>query len=505
MNAEILVLHPDDDVAVALRVLQPGERVPARADGADVSVTSAVPAGHKIARRALAAGRAVRKYGQVIGVASQPIGAGDHVHMHNLAFAATGQERPDSDPVPSPASPRPADASFDGIVREDGRVATRNYLAIVTSVNCSATVARLVAARVEPLLAKEPAIDGVIALTHSGGCGLADGEGLHILRRTLAGYGANANVAGVVAIGLGCEVNQLHDLDLGDAGTATPVQRVLIQEHGGTSAAVRAGVEAIGKLLPAAAAVRRQKVAAKELILGLNCGGSDSYSGITANPALGVAADMLVACGGTAVLAETPEIYGAEHLLTARAEPAVAQALLERIAWWQRYTAASGTNLDGNPSPGNKAGGITTITEKSLGAVAKGGSSPLRAVYQYAQPIRAKGLVFMDTPGYDPVSVTGIVAGGAQIVCFTTGRGSVYGCRPAPSLKVCSNNSTFAAMSEDMDFNAGTILTGQESVVEAGQRLFNRILETASGRRTASEELGIGAEEFVPWQRGAVL
>ncbi|GLZ02405.1 altronate dehydratase family protein [Actinoplanes sp. NBRC 103695] len=503
MNADTLVLHPDDDVAVALRALQPGEHVPAQADGADVSVTSAVPAGHKIARRALAAGQAVRKYGQIIGVAGRPIRAGDHVHTHNLAFTATGPERPNSGPVPSPSPP--ADAGFDGIVREDGRVATRNYIAIVTSVNCSATVAKLVAARVLPLLEREPAIDGVIALTHSGGCGLADGEGLQILRRTLAGYAANANVAGVVAIGLGCEVNQLHELDLGDTGRATPVQRVLIQEHGGTTAAVRAGVEAVGKLLPAAGAVRRQKVAAGELILGLNCGGSDSYSGITANPALGVAADLLVACGGTAVLAETPEIYGAEHLLTARAEPAVARALLERIAWWQRYTAASGTNLDGNPSPGNKAGGITTITEKSLGAVAKGGSSPLQAVYRYAEPIRAKGLVFMDTPGYDPVSVTGIVAGGAQIVCFTTGRGSVYGCRPAPSLKVCSNNSTFTAMSGDMDFNAGTILTGQESVVEAGRRLFNHILEIASGRRTASEQLGIGAEEFVPWQLGAVL
>jgi altronate hydrolase len=505
MNAELLVLHADDDVAVALRALQPGERVRDQADGAAVSATSAVPAGHKIARRTLAVGQAVRKYGQIIGVASRPIGAGDHVHTHNLAFAATGPDRPDSGPAPSPAQPQLADASFDGIVRDDGRVATRNYLAIVTSVNCSATVAKLVAARAETLLARTPAIDGVIALTHSGGCGLADGEGLQLLRRTLAGYGANPNVAGVVAIGLGCEVNQLHELDLGDAGRATPVQRVLIQEHGGTSGAVRAGVDAIRELLPAAGAVRRQKVAAKELVLGLNCGGSDGYSGITANPALGVAADMLVACGGTAVLAETPEIYGAEHLLTARAEPAVAKALLERIAWWQRYTAASGTDLDGNPSPGNKAGGLTTIAEKALGAVAKGGSSPLRAVYRYAEAVTAKGLVFMDTPGYDPVSVTGIVAGGAQIVCFTTGRGSVYGCRPAPSLKVCSNTATYTAMSEDMDLDAGTILTGDETVVAAGRRLFDRILETASGRRTASERLGIGAEEFVPWHLGAVL
>ena len=366
-------------------------------------------------------------------------------------------------------------------------------------------MAKLIAREAERRLGSFPNVDGVVALTHGTGCGMTvAGEGMQLLRRTLHGYAAHPNFAAILTVGLGCEVNQLADLDL--TRGPNPAATLSIQEAGGTTAAVRAGLDALAELLPAADAARRVPVPASRLILGLECGGSDGYSGITANPALGVAADLLAGCGGTAVLGETPEIYGAEHLLIARAaEPAVADAIRERIAWWEAYAEKDAATLDGNPSPGNKAGGITTITEKSLGAVAKGGSTPLRAVYRYAEPVTENGLVFMDTPGYDPVSVTGMVAGGAQVVCFTTGRGSVFGGKPAPSLKLCSNSETYRRMTEDMDVNCGEIADGTATVAALGRRIFDLVLETASGRRTASEVLGFGDEEFTPWQLGVVL
>ena len=485
----VLTLAPGDDVGVVL------------ADGGPV------PRGHKVALRDVAEGAPVRKYGQVIGAATAPIAAGDHVHTHNLRFAPelkgdsatdihAGSGAPRSDgPVPT----------FDGFVRDDGRAGTRNYIGIVTSVNCSATVAKLIAREAERRLSGFPNVDGVVALTHGGGCGMTEtGEGPDLLRRTLRGYAEHPNFAAILAVGLGCEVNQLSDLKL-TAGP-NPAAAMTIQESGGTTATVRAGLDELARLLPAADAARRVPVPASRLILGLNCGGSDGYSGITANPALGAAVDLLAGYGGTAVLGETPEIYGAEHLLIARAAPpAVGDAIRERIAWWERYAAASGGTLDANPSPGNKAGGITTIAEKSLGAVAKGGTTPLRAVYRYAEPVTESGFVFMDTPGYDPVSVTGIVAGGAQVVCFTTGRGSVFGGKPAPSLKLCSNSDTYRRMTEDMDVNCGEIADGAATVQEMGRRIFDLVLATASGRQTASERLGFGEEEFTPWQLGAVL
>ncbi|MBO0802880.1 MAG: altronate dehydratase [Nocardiopsaceae bacterium] len=465
-----------------------------------------VPRGHKVALRDVAEGAPVRKYGQVIGAASAPIAAGDHVHVHNLRFAPElqGDSAFDvhaGDGAPVADGPVP---TFDGFVRDDGRVGTRNYIGIVTSVNCSATVAKLVAREAERRLSDFPHVDGVVALTHGTGCGMAEaGEGPDLLRRTLQGYAEHPNFAGILGIGLGCEVNQLSDLKL--ATGPNPVSEFTIQEAGGTTAAVRKGLDELAKLLPAADAARRVPVPVSRLILGLNCGGSDGYSGITANPALGAAVDLLVGYGGTAVLGETPEIYGAEHLLINRAvTPAVGNAVRELIAWWERYAAANGGTLDANPSPGNKEGGITTITEKSLGAAAKGGTTPLRAVYSYAEPVTESGFVFMDTPGFDPVSVTGIVAGGAQVMCFTTGRGSVFGCKPTPSIKLCTNSDTYRRMSEDMDVNCGEIADGDAGVQEMGQRIFDLVLATASGQRTASERLGFGEEEFTPWQLGAV-
>jgi altronate hydrolase len=497
MTPQPLLLHPDDDVAVAVGEL-PG-----------------VPRGHKVAVRDIPAGTAVRKYGQVIGVATAPIAAGEHVHTHNLGMLELAQDyefgtdvRP-VEPVTAAggsgaagAQGEPAEPlTFQGIVRPDGRVATRNYIGILTSVNCSATVAKMIAGRF-PALDDHPNVDGVVALTHGTGCGMAaDGEGIALLRRTLNGYARHPNFAALLVIGLGCEVNQLTGFDLPD-GTPT----MTIQELGGTAATVRAGVERIRELLPVANEVERVPLPVSELVLGLQCGGSDAYSGITANPALGAAADLLVRHGGTAILAETPEVYGAEHLLTRRAvSRPVGERLIERIRWWESYTKSHGGSMDNNPSPGNKEGGLTTILEKSLGAVAKGGTSPLTAVYEYAEPVSERGFVFMDSPGYDPCSVTGEVASGANVVCFTTGRGSVFGCRPVPSLKLASNSEMYQAMAEDMDINCGAITDGEYSVAEMGQQIFDLVVATASGRRTASEELGFGDEEFVPWQLGAVM
>ena len=498
-------LHAADNVVVAAREIPEGTVVggaPAR---------RAIPRGHKVAVAGIAEGEPVRKYNQIIGFATAPIAPGDHVHTHNVEFRAFERDYAvGADVTETQFVPESERATFQGIVRPDGKVATRNYLGILTSVNCSATAAKMIADqfRRPGLLDEFPNVDGVVALTHGTGCGMADdGEGIAVLRRTLAGYAEHPNFAGFLMLGLGCEVNQIRGVSEGwRLDPARPVATMTIQEQGGTVATVRAGVEALKAMLPQANEVTRQTVPVSELVLGLNCGGSDAYSGITANPALGAAVDILVRHGGTAVLGETPEIYGAEHLLTRRAvSPEIAEKLVERIKWWEEYTAKNNGSMDNNPSPGNKAGGLTTILEKSLGAVAKGGTTNLTGVYQYAERVTAKGFTFMDTPGYDPVSVTGIVAGGATVMCFTTGRGSVLGTKPTPSIKLATNTEMYERMSGDMDLNCGVIIDGEASVQEVGERLFQLILDTASGRKTLSEELGFGQEEFVPWQLGAVM
>ena len=501
-------LNAADTVVVAAHDL------PAGTELADppLRVRDSVPAGHKVAVRRVAAGEQVRKFGQVIGVATRDIEAGEHVHAHNLAFLALDQDHAfGADARHAPAVERAGPATFDGIVRPDGRVATRNFVGILTSVNCSATTARLVAdgfRQGSAALEEFPHTDGVVALTHTTGCGMAaKGEGFDILRRTLTGYARHPNFAGLLVLGLGCEVNQVADLTADfDLPDDVPMLSMTIQELGGTRATVREATARIRDLLSAADTARRTPVPVSELVLGLQCCGSDGYSGITANPALGVASDLLVTHGGTSILGETPEVYGAEHLLTRRAVgPEVGQRLVERIRWWQRYVDTHEGSLDNNPSPGNKAGGLTTILEKSLGAVAKGGVSDLAAVYEYAEQVTSTGFVFMDTPGYDPVSVTGMVAGGANVVAFTTGRGSVFGCKPVPSIKLATNSEMYRHMSEDMDLNCGRILDGEVTVEEAGREIYEMIVEVASGRSTVSEELGFGAEEFAPWHVGAVM
>lgn len=501
-------LHEADNVVIAKADLARGTMI--ESEGERLELRGAVPHGHKIATQAVAAGEALRKYDQIIGFASQAIAPGEHVHSHNLAFADFKRDYAIGvDARPTDYLPEDERATFEGIVRADGRVATRNYLAVVTTVNCSATAARYIAESFRgDALADYPAVDGVIALTHGSGCGMApSGDGYDYLRRAISGYARHPNIAGFLLLGLGCEVNEVDAL-VADSGLALdPMAHAMtIQQSGGTTATVREGCARLRDMLPEANRVRRQSVPASALVLGMECGGSDAFSGLTANPALGAAADLLVRHGGTAILGETPEIYGAEHLLVRRAATAeVGRKLIERVEWWEGYTAANQAAIDNNPSPGNKAGGLTTILEKSLGAAAKGGTTNLVEVYRYAEPVTAKGFVFMDTPGYDPVSVTGMVAGGANIICFTTGRGSVFGCKPVPSLKLATNTRTYQRMAEDMDINCGLVIDGETDIPAMGERIFQRILEAASGRPTKSEALGFGEAEFVPWQLGAVL
>jgi len=513
MNPPTIRIHPADNVVIARQQLLGGAVI---SDEGGLTVSGLVPPGHKLATQAIAAGAAVRRYGQVIGHATADIAAGQHVHSHNLAFSQFARSHePGAGAQPTVYAAQPA--SFMGIVRADGRVATRNYIGVLTSVNCSATAARAIADHfrrdVHPAaLAEFPNVDGVVALTHGMGCATdSEGEELRVLRRTLGGYARHANFAAVLVVGLGCETNQIQGL-IAQEGLAEGAKLVSfsIQDSGGTAKTVARGVAEITRLLPEANQVRRQPVPASHLVVGLQCGGSDGYSGISANPALGAAVDRLVRHGGTAILSETPEIYGGEHLLTRRAvSVAVADKLLARIAWWEAYTARNRMSMDNNPSAGNKAGGLTTILEKSLGAIAKSGTTNLVEVVEYAQPVagaeRPHGFVYMDTPGYDPVSATGQVAGGANLICFTTGRGSAYGCAPSPSLKLATNSALWLRQREDMDINCGGIVDGSETVDQAGERIFALMLATASGQRTQSELHGYGQNEFVPWQLSAVM
>ena len=507
-TSPVIRIHAADNVVIARRQLLSGTVLVEEG----VAVAGLIPPGHKVAVRAIAAGEPVRRYNQIIGTATQPIAPGQHVHVHNLAFSSFERAHEfcaGATPTAYVAEP----ATFMGIVRHDGRVATRNYIGVLTSVNCSATAARAIADQfrrdIRPqALAAFPNVDGVVALTHGMGCATAsDGEELLVLRRTLGGYARHANFAAVLIVGLGCETNQIQGL-VAQEGLAEGalLKTFNIQDTGGTAKTVARGVELVKQLLPHANRVQRVPVPARHLTVGLQCGGSDGYSGISANPALGAAVDRLVRHGGTAILSETPEIYGGEHLLTRRAaSPAVAEKLLARIRWWEAYTARNGMQMDNNPSAGNKAGGLTTILEKSLGAIAKSGTTNLVDVVEFAEGVKARGFVYMDTPGYDPVSATGQVAGGANLICFTTGRGSAYGCAPSPSLKLATNTALWQRQEEDIDISCGGIVDGTETVDEAGERIFRLMLETASGRATKSEQHGYGQNEFVPWQLGAVM
>ncbi len=504
-----LLLNPRDNVAVALGNLDVGTDT---AEGA--RIVRRVPRGHKFAVRGIAQGEAIVKFGQIIGFAKEAIPAGDWVHEHN---AGIGEEHGAFERdyafcegvVPVDFVPQGQQATFQGYRRKDGRYGTRNYVGILTSVNCSTTVAGFIAREIERsgLLDDYPNIDGIVALKQANGC-VIDYRGVifDTLKKTTWGYATNPNMGGVIMVGLGCEGFQIPKLKEAYGVTENETFRTMtIQEVGGTRKTVEAGVEAVKAMLPIVNQSKRETAPASELMLALQCGGSDGYSGITANPALGVAADILVRHGGTAILSETPEIYGAEHLLTRRAKTReVGEKLIDIIHWWEDYAERNNMEMNNNPSPGNKLGGLTTILEKSLGAAAKGGTTPLNAVYHYADQVTEKGFVFMDTPGYDPVSATGQVAGGANILCFTTGRGSAYGCKPTPSIKIATNSEIYNKMIDDMDINGGDVLDGS-SLEKKGQEIFDRILAVASGEKSKSELLGYGDNEFVPWQIGATF
>jgi altronate hydrolase len=503
VNAEVVRLHPHDNVVVATARIAKGAQIA----GEGIHSQDSIPMGHKVATQLIPAGAIVRKYGQVIGVATTDIAPGAHVHVHNIAVSslravagvANGQWTRDEKP-----------RTFKGYRRKDGRVGVRNYIGVLTSVNCSATVARLIAEAAEKsgLLHGHDNIDGIVPITHASGCGMAGaGEGFDILRRTLWGTATNPNFGAILLVGLGCEVLQIDRLssELGLA-EGRALHTFTIQEVGGTRRAIAQGLDHLRAMLPELSQVRREPVPASELVLGLQCGGSDAWSGVTSNPALGNVSDRLVALGATVILSETPEIYGAEHLLLARSRsPEVSEKLNARLKWWEQYTAKHGVEMDNNPSPGNKAGGLSTILEKSLGAVAKGGTSPLNDVIEYATPLRSRGLVFMDSPGFDPCSATGQVASGATMIAFTTGRGSAYGCKPSPSIKLSSNTAIYNRMSDDIDVDCGTIAKGGSSVEEKGAEVLDCLLDVASGKKSKSEELGYGGLEFVPWQIGAVM
>ena len=510
---DLIHLHPLDNTAVASRDLAQYDRC--RFPKGEIISAQSVASGHKVAVQPIAKDEPVIKFGECIGFASQAISTGSWVHSHNLVAGSFSRDAIACSAVPD--EPKPIlGQTFLGYRRPNGKAGTRNYLAIISNVNCSASVCKAVAGHYgKEVLQRFPHVDGVVAFTHSSGCAIQFGGQHHqILNRTLGGIAKHPNIGGYLLIGLGCEqatmghlIEQERLVQIGST-PRNPVERPLVismQDAGGTAATIRAACQLVDELLPRVNDIRREPIPLNELILGTNCGGSDAYSGITANPALGVAADKIVAAGGTVVLGETPELFGAEQFLIRRARTAgVAAALNERISWWQWYTGVFGATLENNPSPGNKQGGLTTIYEKSLGAMVKGGSTALEAIYQYAELVTAKGLVVMDTPGFDPVSVTGIVAGGAQVMVFTTGRGSCFGCKPTPSIKVASNTPMYSRMRDDMDLNAGEVLHGK-SVNEMGREIFEEIIAVASGKKTRSEVLEIGDEEFVPWSIGPTL
>jgi altronate hydrolase len=511
LDRAAVLLDAADDVAIAKEMLAAGTVLTTPAG--PVQLAQAVPPGHKLALREVAAGAPVRRYGQTIGFATHTIAPGEHVHVHNLAVGDRALEldyAPGADTRPVEFRSEAERRNFAGFRRADGRVGTRNYVAVLASVNCSSSAARRVvqAVRESGVLSRYPNVDDVIAFPTKGGCGAHYGSSdLAQLQRTLGGVVDHPNVAAYVVLSLGCEVNQPDDL-IEVAGLARDGRGPLvltIEQDGGFQRTVEAGAEAVARLLPHANDASREPVPASELVVALQCGGSDGWSGVTANPAVGRAADEIVRQGGTVVLGETTEVYGAEHLLTRRARsPEVADKLLERIRWWERHAASFGASIDNNPAPGNKAGGLTTIYEKSLGAIAKAGSTPLNEVVGYAERITERGFVHMDTPGYDPVSVTGQVAGGCTVVVFTTGRGSCFGFKPSPTIKVASTSTLYAAQELDMDVNAGRVLEGA-TLEEVGREIFEQILAVASGQPTKSELAGIGEEEFNPWIVGVTL
>lgn len=501
----MLTLHPQDNVAIALADIAAGDT----GNATGPKLLQSVKQGHKIAIAPIRVGQNVLRYGQTIGQATADIATGEHVHTHNLGMGEHTQDYAHASDA-ADVEPIQETRTFDGYHRADGRVGTRNYIGILTSVNCAGSVAKFIAEAAEKsgLLDAFPNIDGIVPITHGTGCGMSgENEGYATLMRTLSGYAQHPNFGGILLIGLGCEVMQVSALVGGRSIRADGALRYMtIQQEGGTRKTIEKGLAELHGIAEQANTATRKPAPISHLMVGMQCGGSDGYSGITANPALGVASDLMVRHGGTTILSETSEIYGAEHLLTRRAiSVKVGEKLIERVRWWEDYTARNHGDMDNNPSPGNKRGGLTTILEKSLGAVAKSGSAPLTDVYLFGEKIEKKGFVFMDSPGFDPCSVTGQIASGANLIVFTTGRGSVSGYMPTPCIKIATNSEMYRRMSDDMDINCGDIVTNGVSLADKGKDIFEMLISVASGEQTKSEELGFGGVEFVPWQIGAVM
>ncbi len=499
----VIRLHEADNVVIARSNVEIGTKL-----GDGLSARSQVPSGHKIATRLIKKGEPILKYNVTIGFAATDIPAGTFVHSHNMEFREFDRDYAHAKEYRAvqllPESER---ATFMGIVRANGQIATRNYVGVLSTVNCSATVAHKIAEYFTPeRLAEYPNVDGVVAFAHGTGCGMEmTGEPMDLLRRTMAGYALHANLAGALVVGLGCERNQVSKLfKEQNLEASSRLRSFVMQDEGGTTKTIAAGVAAVKEMLPEANRVTRTRVSASNIMVGLQCGGSDGFSSITANPALGAAMDILVRHGGTAILSETPEIYGVEHTLTRRARSReVGEKLIERIRWWKdEYTVGRDTQINGNVSPGNQTGGLANIFEKSLGSSMKGGTGPLMEVYRYAEPVKQNGLVFMDTPGFDPCSATGQIAGGANVIMFTTGRGSMFGAKPVPSIKLATNTPMYNRLKDDMDFNCGVILDGSKTLHQTGQEIFEQLLRVVSGEKTKSELLGLGDHEFVPWNIG---
>jgi altronate dehydratase len=492
-----LRLNAADNVRVVVDPagLRPGDTV----EG--ITLRDAVGNGHKVASSRIPKGGTVVKFGHVIGVATRDIEPGSHVHVHNVEMPSPelchGDEEVHRERARAVGT---LPTNFKGYRRPNGRAGTRNYVVVVSSVNCSATVVKAVCRN----FLGRPEVDGVVPVTHQSGCAQAiGGLGYQVLNRTLAGWIFHPNVVGAVVIGLGCEGTTFKSIlearQMRPDAAGIPLETLNIQDVGGTAECIRKGTEAVEKVLKRLPRFERVDIPVSELGIALNCGGSDAFSSLTANPALGIASDLLVQRGGMVALAEIPECHGCEDMLAARAESdAVRKRLDETFAWWNDYATRHEVSLNNNLAAGNIAGGITTIVEKSLGAVAKGGHTPLKEIVEYSDPIRSKGFVLMNTPGFDPVSVTGLVAGGCNLVAFTTGRGSVFGCAIAPTVKIATTSALFSRMRGDMDFDAGRALTGM-TIEQLGEELYLDIVAVASGRRTTSEELGLGWEEFVPW------
>ena len=502
MHNNLIVLNKNDNVAVTPFIIPAKTKI----KGQNISSIDDIPFGHKICLKLVNIGDPVIKYDQIIGFASKKINPGEHVHSHNLEFKEF--DRAFKVIEKKSVTNENSELFFNGIRRDNGQVATRNYIGIISTVNCSATVTKMISEKIKQsnILKDFPNIDGIVPITHSTGCGMnTESEGMQIFQRTIDGFKNHPNFSHVFVLGLGCECAQVN-IFKDNVKQHDRIHFLTIQDEGGTKKIVDKVLSEIKNLLKVSNNIKREPLSVNNITLALQCGGSDGYSGISANPALGVAADMLVKQGGSSILSETPEIYGAEHLLINRAnKQETADKLIAKIKWWKHYTSINNSSMDNNPAPGNKKGGLTTILEKSLGAVAKGGNSVLEDVLSYAEPLKNKGFNFMDSPGYDPVSVTGQVASGANVICFTTGRGSCFGCKPVPSLKLSTNTTMYEKMSEDMDINCGTIIEGKEEIEDVGKKIFELVVNTASGNRSKSEQNGYGDEEFNPWQVGVVM